>query len=546
MISNKNIVDENAISEIEEKAKSSRNKPEKLMWLKDAGLGLFVHYSLDVQLGVVISHTLVGASKDYTDRYFNELHKTFNPQNIDFDELARLAKVCGFAYVVFTAKHHNGFCFWDTKTCDFSIMNTPYARDLLADYVAAMRRYDLKVGLYYSPEDFYFLYKNNLTITRNPIEPSPYSPEIMKQYNEYADAQLTELLTNYGEIDLIFYDGKLHSPQQFCVDRSWELQENILVTRGAIKTPEQHLPGLVEASDEPWEACLTMGIAWQYQPTNENYKSGNKLIKILTESRAKGGTMLLNISFDSNGNIPQIQDDILREFGAWNFINKEVIESTRPWIVTNEDDIWFVKSKDQDTIYAIIRDGVKWNRGDRRNFILKSVRATEKTELSVLGQSSELTEYNPTKDVSCSFKNTKDGLEISIAHAQRIYCGRDWPNPIVAKLTNVVPAYIPMVVLDRPENIIQSKGKVTLSSSIQSMGSLEEAYVYFRYRKYPGFANALSDEPYGETEKVKVTGISDINISITNLEQGAIYQYKPVAESNGNCFYGDEGRFTAL
>jgi len=378
----------------------------------------------------------------------------------------------------------------------------------------------------------------------------------MERYNQYADAQLTELLTNYGDIDLIFYDGMPLSPQQYCVDRSWELQENILVTRGAIKTPEQHLPGIIDHSEEPWEACLTMGTAWQYQPTNENYKSAGKLLKILTQTRATGGTMLLNIGLNSNGDIPQMQDDILREFGAWNFINKEAICNTRPWIVTNENDIWYVKSNEENALYAVIQGGGKWNRGDRKNFILKSVKATEKTELSVLGQSSELTEYNPSKDVSCSYKNTDAGLEISIAHAQRIYCGSTWPNPIVAKITNVIPAYTPMVILNnknkaaRKANLrvsqsdLQNK-KLTnedavFSASVESMGSFKEAYVYFAYRKYPGFANALSDEPYTETKKIKITKAGDVSLSMDGLERDIMYQYKPVAECNGICFYGDE------
>jgi alpha-L-fucosidase len=102
-----------------------QNRPERLEWLQDNGFGLFVHWSIDSQLGSVISHSLVGASDDYTKSYFNELPKTFNPRHWNPDELAELAKICGAKYVVFTAKHHNGFCMWDTKTTSFNIMNTP-------------------------------------------------------------------------------------------------------------------------------------------------------------------------------------------------------------------------------------------------------------------------------------------------------------------------------------------------------------------------------------------------------------------------------------
>ena len=132
------------------------NKPERLEWLQDAGFGMFVHWSMDSQLGSVISHSMVGASDDYLNRFINELPKTFNPKRFDAEELAILAKLAGMKYIVFTAKHHSGFCMWDTKTTDFNIMNTLYKRDIVADYVKAARKHGLAVGFYYSPEDFWF------------------------------------------------------------------------------------------------------------------------------------------------------------------------------------------------------------------------------------------------------------------------------------------------------------------------------------------------------------------------------------------------------
>ncbi len=105
-----------------------QNRPARLEWLQDAGFGLFVHWSLDSQVGSVISHSLVGASEEYSEWFFNELPKTFNPHRWNPDELAVLAKLSGAKYVVFTAKHHSGFCMWDTKTTPFNIMNTPYSR----------------------------------------------------------------------------------------------------------------------------------------------------------------------------------------------------------------------------------------------------------------------------------------------------------------------------------------------------------------------------------------------------------------------------------
>lgn len=124
------------------------NKPEKLEWLQDAGFGMFIHWSLDSQIGSVISHSMAGASDRYLDWFINELPKTFHPKRWDPDEVAALANVCGMQYVVLTAKHHSGFCLWDTKTTDFNITNTPYGKDMLPQTMAALRRHGLKVGLY--------------------------------------------------------------------------------------------------------------------------------------------------------------------------------------------------------------------------------------------------------------------------------------------------------------------------------------------------------------------------------------------------------------
>src|ERR1043166_717068 len=114
----------------------SMNKPERLEWFRDLGFGLFIHWSVDSQLGVVISHSLVGADEAYTGRFFNDLPKTFNPRKFYPRDWAALAKLAGIRYVVFTAKHHSGFAMWDTKTTDFGIMHTPFRRDITRDILA--------------------------------------------------------------------------------------------------------------------------------------------------------------------------------------------------------------------------------------------------------------------------------------------------------------------------------------------------------------------------------------------------------------------------
>jgi len=185
--------------------KGLSNQVARLEWLQDAGFGMFIHWSLDSQLGSVISHSMVGASDDYLEWFINELPKTFTPDRWNPEEIARLAKLCGMQYVVLTAKHHSGFCLWDTKTTDFKITNTPYGKDILADYVKALRKYGIQVGLYYSPEDFAWLHRNGHPVRRD--GPGLLDPDKDPAYRDFVRQQVTELFSNYGPIDMLFIDG---------------------------------------------------------------------------------------------------------------------------------------------------------------------------------------------------------------------------------------------------------------------------------------------------------------------------------------------------
>ena len=261
-------------------------------------------------------------------------------------------------YVVFTTKHHAGFCMWDTKTTDFNIMKTPYGKDITRELFDAFRAEGIRVGVYFSPDDFWMLHKQGHPITRTRPEANPKNnPELM-QHNL---AQVRELLTGYGKIDFIFFDGEPDQLKQL----AWKLDPQILVTRGEMKTPEQNLPG--KPLPGPWEANFTMGTEWPFKPTNEEYKSGTELIKMLLEVRAKGGNLLLNIGPDPDGVIPFEQTRRLRELALWLFVNGEAIYNIRPWIVTNEGSLWFTKAKDADTVYAF-ETNVPWEWATWREF----------------------------------------------------------------------------------------------------------------------------------------------------------------------------------
>ncbi|HEC45077.1 MAG TPA: alpha-L-fucosidase [Bacteroides sp.] len=421
-----------AWAQIDESIKKTgnRNKPERQEWLRDLGFGMFIHWSMDSQLGIVISHSMVGASDDYINRYINELPKTFDPQDFDPYKIAVQAKLAGVKYVVFTAKHHSGYCMWDTETTDFKITNTPYKKDILLEYVEGVRKAGLAVGFYYSPEDFKFLYDNDIVVRRRNFE---INPETTRKYHDFIRSQTHELFSNYGKIDVLFIDGDHNEP---CKEEAWDLQPDLVITRGAVNTPEQKIPGT--ADDNLWESCITMGTQWQYKPTNDDLKSGGKIIEMIIETRAKGGNLLLNIGLDPFGEIPDPEARNLTEVAAWYFINQEAVLNVRPWIITREENIWFTASKDRKTVYAIITGYPEWERGDRKEFVLKSVKTTPDTKISVLGQNDKVVEYRST-DPKSNFTQMDDGLHISVVRAQRIYNNHKWPNPITVKLENVEP-----------------------------------------------------------------------------------------------------------
>ncbi|GAA3638254.1 alpha-L-fucosidase [Flavivirga jejuensis] len=407
-----------------------KNKPVLEEDFMDMGFGIFVHWSLDSQLGSVISHSLVGASEAYVEKYINALPKTFYPDKFDADEWARLFKISGAEYVVFTTKHHNGFCMWDTKTTTFNIMNTPYGKDITGMLFKALRKQGLKVGVYFSPEDFYFLNKQGTLISRK-REKSQITDNA--ELLAYDKAQVKELITNYGSIDVLFFDAFKTGP---LVQYVHSLDSNIVVTRGEMKTPEQKIPD--SAMPGPWETCMTMGTQWQYKPTNEIYKDGTDLIEKLIEIRAKGGNFLMNVGPKPNGDIPIEQEERLREIALWMFVNNEAIKDVRPLpTIIKDGDMWFTKNKDENTAYVFITKQKNWFKGFRRNFLLKNIKATSSTAISVLGQNDLVVEYWPENTPTSRFIQHETLLEISISRAQRLYNNKAWPNPIVVKLTNV-------------------------------------------------------------------------------------------------------------
>jgi alpha-L-fucosidase len=513
----------------------TENHPDKVEWFRDQGFGLFIHWSLDSQIGSVISHSLVGASDDYTQYFFEELPKTFNPRKFYPADWAALAKLAGIRYVVFTAKHHSGFCMFQTNSTTFGIMNTPLHRDITAEILQAFGAQGIAPGIYFSPDDFHWLHEHDIAIRRHFDEDSPDKNAALLAYDQ---SQVTELLTQYGPVSVIFFDG----PADRLREVAWKTQPEIVVTRGALQTPEQYVPGI--PLEGAWEANLTMGTQWQYKPTNETYKSGKQLIMTLVETRAKGGNLLLNIGPKPDGELPIEQEERLREIALWMTVNHEAIYAVRPWIITNEGDIWFTKRKDAPTVYATV-SGERWKYGEWRDVTLRSIRATPVTEISVLGQNDRVLEYRPEVTPKTTWKQDAAGLHIRDMHAQRLYNNREWPNPVVLKITNAEAAIEPPLVKTGTAVWDPAARAVTLTGTLEKTGNSTELSVGFQYQHLRGLDVDERGEPWHDTGFKNASAPGAFSVLLRDLKPGEAYAFRAVVRQPLLTMYGPDVKFTS-
>ena len=509
----------------------SLNKQSRLAWFQDQGFGLFIHWSVDSQVGTVISHSLVDASPEYTDRFFNELPKTFSPDKFNADSIARLAKLSGVRYMVFTTKHHSGFTMFKTATTRFGIMDTPFHRDISAELFGAFRKQGIATGVYFSPDDFNWLYQHHITINRN-VDSVRFkaNPDLLR----YDQQQLRELLTQYGPMDIAFFDGEAQGLREL----AWQLQPDIIVTRGAIQTPEQYVPG--SPLPGPWEANLTMGTAWQYQPQHEIYKSGPDLIRLLIQTRARGGNLLLNVGPKPDGELPIEQEERLREIGLWMFVNSKAIYGVRPWNITNENDIWFTQSKDGDTLYAIIDR--PWKRGTTIDLVLQSVLATPESEVSVLGQNSKVYEYQPEVDPAPLWSQQPDGLHIHAFRSQRLQDNSAWPNPAVIQITHVKQDFTPPVVHTMQIEQVPDSRMLRLTGQWTNPGKPATVQVGFEYRTIAGEDVNARTAPWIALPLTESSTPGTFTTETAAFESGARYEVRAVVKHPLLTIYGEQVR----
>lgn len=370
---------------------------EKLDKWQDLKFGIILHWGLYSVPGMIESWAL--CSEDWITRDSNShyedfkswywgLKKDFNPTKFNPESWAKAAKDAGMKYVVFTTKHHDGFCMWDTKETSFNIADGPFKSNPKADaakYVFdAFRQQDFMIGAYFSKPDWHsenFWWPLYATPDRNANYDIRKFPWRWNAFKQYTYNQIGELMHNYGSMDILWLDGGWVRPRESVTDevRSWgakipewnqevdipriaamarEAQPGLLVVDRTVhgpyenyQTPEQRIPAT--QLDHPWESCMTLGNNWGYIP-GEQMKPATQVIHTLIEVVAKGGSLLLGVGPKPDGTLSDTVVQRLEEIGQWMQKNGDALYNTRSTKMYRDSTTYFTQSKNGSTRYALV------------------------------------------------------------------------------------------------------------------------------------------------------------------------------------------------
>lgn len=368
---------------------------EKLATWQGEKFGLLIHMGLYSELGTIESWGLcpeewVGRH-GYDDYYkyatdYRNTKLKFNPVNFDPQKWAKMFKSSGAKYMIYSSKHHDGFCLYDSKYTDFKVTDKdcPFSANpksnVLKEVLDATRKEGLGVGIYYSKPDWSsqnFWWSYYPPKDRNPTYDITKFPERWKGFVEYTQNQINELTTEYGKIDMLWLDGCWVLPkasitkriEEYCkypfdmdinmkliAEKAREKQPGMLVVDRWVAgeyenylTPEQKMPE--KALPVPWESCITMGDAWGWVP-NDNYKSSKQIVQLLVNIVSKGGNLLLGVGPDGKGVYAPKVIENLAKVGKWLETNGEAIYKSKPVEPYLEGKVGYT-AKGDNVIYAI-------------------------------------------------------------------------------------------------------------------------------------------------------------------------------------------------
>jgi alpha-L-fucosidase len=339
-------------------------------WFRAARFGLFIHFGL---YSLAARHEWVRSYEELSDTAYERYFERFDPDRFDAARLARTAREAGMRYAVLTTKHHDGFCLWDSKLTGYT-SSAAIGRDLVAEFATAMRAEGLRVGLYHSLIDWH--HPDFVVDGIHPLRNAGPLDELnagrdMARYRAYLHGQIRELLTGYGPVDLMFYDftyshdrgglpGK--GPDAWAAEDllalTRELQPGILVNNrlgipGDYVTPEQYQPDrpfVVDGTEIRWEACQTLNGSWGYHRDNLEYKDAGLLARMLVQSVAAGGNLLLNVGPTGRGDLDKRTRRILADIAEWMDEHGRAIHGAGPAPFTPPSNVLYTRRADR--LYA--------------------------------------------------------------------------------------------------------------------------------------------------------------------------------------------------
>ena len=329
----------------------TKKTPGDTAWFTRDRFGMFIHFGL---YAMPARHEWVKTRECMTDEAYDRYFRHFDPDLYDPAQWAKMAKAAGMKYAVMTAKHHEGFCLFDSQYTDYKCTNTPAGRDLIRAYVDAFRAEGLRVGFYYSLIDWHH---PDFTVDMlHPRRRDPNAQQLnqgrdMKRYAKYMKDQVTELLTNYGKIDILWFDfsysdnhdgeswmkgkGKADWDAEGLIATARRLQPDILIDNRAeidqdIWTPEQYQPKAWVRHPETgelvtWEACQTLSGSWGYYRDEMTWKSPEMLIRMLVETVSLGGNLLMNVGPTARGYLDSRACAALEVYAQWMKYNSRSI-----------------------------------------------------------------------------------------------------------------------------------------------------------------------------------------------------------------------------